>query len=189
MPSVAHSTNRYENNRAEVSHQPTRQREQQMRQFKSPGQAQRFLSVHGVVVGLAFAMLLRQASRDVLRRDSSQDAVRRRGRGSTRGKLWHRASDGPIRKVFAVSHHNLLSRSEWWLEVDLGKQKTMRMPHRIEFDAHKRGAAARASSHPTAGTPACDHRWAGVSLSGTHWPTDCRLVRDRVAAGKDRGTR
>ena len=27
MPSVAHSTDRYANNRAEVSHQPTRQRE------------------------------------------------------------------------------------------------------------------------------------------------------------------
>ncbi len=49
MPSVAHDTRRYQNNRAEVSHQPTRQRERQMRGFKSPGQAQRFLSVHGVV--------------------------------------------------------------------------------------------------------------------------------------------
>ncbi len=49
MPSVIHSTKQYENNRAEVSHQPTRQRERQMRKFKSPGQAQRFLSVHGLV--------------------------------------------------------------------------------------------------------------------------------------------
>ncbi len=39
MPSVIHSTKQYENNRAEVSHQPTRQRERQMRKFKSPGQA------------------------------------------------------------------------------------------------------------------------------------------------------
>ena len=31
MPSVVHSTQQYENNRAEVSHQPTRQRERQMR--------------------------------------------------------------------------------------------------------------------------------------------------------------
>jgi putative transposase len=37
MPSVAHDTRRYANNRAEVSHQPTRQRERQMRGFKSPG--------------------------------------------------------------------------------------------------------------------------------------------------------
>ena len=49
MPSVIHSTIQYENNRAEVSHEPTRQRERQMRRFKSPGQAQRFLSVHGLV--------------------------------------------------------------------------------------------------------------------------------------------
>ncbi len=52
MPSVAHDTGQYANNRAEVSHQPTRQRERQMRGFKSVGQAQRFLSVHGVVQNL-----------------------------------------------------------------------------------------------------------------------------------------
>ena len=52
MPSVVHDTRQYANNRAEVSHQPTRQRERQMRRFKSPGQAQRFLSVHGVVQNL-----------------------------------------------------------------------------------------------------------------------------------------
>jgi putative transposase len=47
---VVHSAARYENNRAEVSHQPTRQRERQMRGFKSAGQAQRFLSVQGVIL-------------------------------------------------------------------------------------------------------------------------------------------
>ena len=52
MPSVIHSTRQYENNRAEVSHQPTRQRERQMRRFKSAAQAQRFLSVHGLVQNL-----------------------------------------------------------------------------------------------------------------------------------------
>ena len=36
MPSVPHCTDRYANNLAEVSHQPTRQRERQMRRFKSP---------------------------------------------------------------------------------------------------------------------------------------------------------
>ena len=41
---VIHRTGQYENNRAEASHQPTRQQERQMRQFKSPGQAQRFLA-------------------------------------------------------------------------------------------------------------------------------------------------
>ena len=35
MPSVIHSTQQYENNRAEVSHQSTRQRERQMRRFRS----------------------------------------------------------------------------------------------------------------------------------------------------------
>ena len=52
MPSVVHSTMQYENNRAEVSHQPTRQRERQMRRFKSVRHAQRFLSVHGLVQNL-----------------------------------------------------------------------------------------------------------------------------------------
>ena len=52
MPDVVHDTERYSNNRAEVSHQQTRQRERQMRRFKSLGQAQRFLSIHGVVQNL-----------------------------------------------------------------------------------------------------------------------------------------
>lgn len=34
MSSVVHSTRGYANNRAEISHQPTRQRERQMRRFK-----------------------------------------------------------------------------------------------------------------------------------------------------------
>ncbi len=34
------------NNRAEVSHQPVRRRERKMQRFKSPGSAQRFVSVH-----------------------------------------------------------------------------------------------------------------------------------------------
>jgi len=52
MPSVVHRTDPYANNRAEVSHQPTRQRERQMRRFKSAAHAQRFLSVYGVVQNL-----------------------------------------------------------------------------------------------------------------------------------------
>ncbi len=52
MPSVPHDTSRYANNRAEVSHQPTRQRERQMRRFKSAAQAQQFLSVQGVILNL-----------------------------------------------------------------------------------------------------------------------------------------
>ncbi len=52
MPSVRHDTKQYANNRAEVSHQPTRQRERQMRRFKSAEHAQRFLSVHGIILNL-----------------------------------------------------------------------------------------------------------------------------------------
>jgi putative transposase len=52
LPSAPHSAAQYENNRVEVSHEPTRQRERQMRGFKSAGQAQRFLTVHGVVGNL-----------------------------------------------------------------------------------------------------------------------------------------
>ena len=52
MPSVAHSTEQYANNRAEVSHELTRQRERQMRRFKSAGQAQRFFTVYDGVGNL-----------------------------------------------------------------------------------------------------------------------------------------
>ena len=45
--SVEHRQHRYLNNRAENSHQPTRQRERRMQRFKSPGHAQRFLSAYG----------------------------------------------------------------------------------------------------------------------------------------------
>ena len=69
MPSVVHRTAQYANNRAEVSHQPTRQRERQMRRFKSAGHAQRFLSVHGLVLNLfrVGRHLLRSAHHRVLR--------------------------------------------------------------------------------------------------------------------------
>jgi len=49
MPSIAHCTEQYANNRCELSHQPTRQRERQMRQFKSAGHAQRFLTVPSAI--------------------------------------------------------------------------------------------------------------------------------------------
>ena len=49
MPGVAHRQHRYLNNRAENSHQPTRERERRMRRFKSAGHAQRFVEVHGVI--------------------------------------------------------------------------------------------------------------------------------------------
>ena len=49
LPSVEHRQHRDLNNRAENSHQPTRQRERRMQRFKSPGQAQRFLSAYGPI--------------------------------------------------------------------------------------------------------------------------------------------
>ena len=69
MPSVVHVTDQYANNRAEVSHQPTRQRERQMRRFKLAGHLQRFASVHGVVQNLfrVGRHLLRAAHHRVLR--------------------------------------------------------------------------------------------------------------------------
>jgi putative transposase len=49
LPGVEHRQHRYLNNRAENSHQPTRQRERRMPRFKSPGHAQRFLSAYGPI--------------------------------------------------------------------------------------------------------------------------------------------
>jgi putative transposase len=52
MPEAVHDTSQYANNRVGLSHQPTRQRERQMRRFKSRHQAQRFLSLHARVNNL-----------------------------------------------------------------------------------------------------------------------------------------
>jgi putative transposase len=49
LPGVEHRQHRYLNNRAENSHQPTRQRERRMQGFKSAGHAQRFLSAYGPI--------------------------------------------------------------------------------------------------------------------------------------------
>ena len=69
MPSVLHCTDQCANNRAEVSHQPTRQRERQMRRFTSAAQLQRFASVHGIVQNLfrVGRHLLRSAHHRLLR--------------------------------------------------------------------------------------------------------------------------
>jgi len=47
LPSVEHRQHKRAGNRAENSHQPTRQRERTMRRFKSAGHAQRFLAAQG----------------------------------------------------------------------------------------------------------------------------------------------
>ena len=48
--SARHEQGLRKNNRAENSHQPTRRRERKMQRFKSPGSAQRFLSIHAAVL-------------------------------------------------------------------------------------------------------------------------------------------
>jgi putative transposase len=52
IPETIHDTSQYTNNRAELSHQPTRVRERGMRKFKSMEQAQRFLGAHAAVHNL-----------------------------------------------------------------------------------------------------------------------------------------
>ena len=47
--SARHERGLRQNNRAENSHQPVRRRERKMQGFKSPGSAQRFLSMHAAV--------------------------------------------------------------------------------------------------------------------------------------------
>jgi putative transposase len=46
---MEHRQSRHLNNRAKVSHQPTRRRERQMQRFKSARHAQHFLSIHSRV--------------------------------------------------------------------------------------------------------------------------------------------
>ena len=52
IPDTIHSTEQYENNRAEQSHEVTRVRERGMRKFKSTRQAQQFLGAgYAAIVG------------------------------------------------------------------------------------------------------------------------------------------
>src|SRR5215213_2686309 len=51
LPSVEHRQHKGLNNRAENSHQPTRERERRMRRFTSAGHAQRFLAAYGPIAG------------------------------------------------------------------------------------------------------------------------------------------
>ena len=52
IPETIHDTSQYANNRAELSHEPTRVRARGMRKFKSVEQAQRFLGAHAAVYNL-----------------------------------------------------------------------------------------------------------------------------------------
>jgi len=74
MPTVEHINAVYANNRAEVSHQPTRQREYHMRGFSSSTQAQRFLTLHGLTQNL-FRLgrhLIQAVNYRILRRQAFQ---------------------------------------------------------------------------------------------------------------------
>jgi putative transposase len=52
IPGAKHNTEQCANNRAELSHQPTRVRERVMRRFKAITQAQRFLDSHAALYNL-----------------------------------------------------------------------------------------------------------------------------------------
>ena len=52
IPETIHSTEQYENNRAEQSHESTRMRKRGMRRFKFVRQAKRILTAHAVVADL-----------------------------------------------------------------------------------------------------------------------------------------
>jgi putative transposase len=71
LRSVEHRTGRRENNRVENSHQPTRERERKRRRFKSPGEAQRFLSAHGPIYSFF------QPGRHLLRAGHYREVMRR----------------------------------------------------------------------------------------------------------------
>jgi len=57
LPTVKPCQRKWQNNRAENSHQPTRLRERVMRRFKSAGHAQRFLSAFGIIWGLTIVVI------------------------------------------------------------------------------------------------------------------------------------
>jgi putative transposase len=52
LPNTEHRCHKRLNNRIENSHQMTREKERQMRKFKTPGSAQRFLSSMGGILNL-----------------------------------------------------------------------------------------------------------------------------------------
>ena len=72
LPDVAHLSDKRANNRAENSHQPTRERERRKRGFKSAGHAQRFLATSGVVSSFF------RPGRHMLRAVNYREIMRRR---------------------------------------------------------------------------------------------------------------
>jgi putative transposase len=75
MPSVEHRQQKSLNNRAENSHQSTREREHRMHGFKSAGHAQRFLSTFGVIASFfrpGRHLLTARNYREIMRRRFTQ---------------------------------------------------------------------------------------------------------------------
>ena len=72
LPDVAHVRDKGLNNRAENSHQLTRERERRMRGFKSAGHAQSFLATFGVVSSFV------RSGRHLLRDVNYREIMRRR---------------------------------------------------------------------------------------------------------------
>lgn len=62
--SVEHCSHKRFNNRIGNSHQPTREKERQMRGFKKPGNIQRFLSSMGVILNLLKVSRYKYSSQD-----------------------------------------------------------------------------------------------------------------------------
>ncbi len=84
MPSVEHRKHKGLNNRAENSHQPTRQRERQVKRFKSAGQAQRFLSAHD---GINNLFLLRRHHVPVVQQRAARAQALAQGAAKRRSTL------------------------------------------------------------------------------------------------------
>ena len=72
LPDAIHLRDKYQNNRAENSHQPTRERERRMRGFKSAGHAQRFLSAFSTIASFF------RPGRHLLRAVNYREIMRRR---------------------------------------------------------------------------------------------------------------
>jgi hypothetical protein len=87
---IEHRQHKGLNNRAENSHEPTRRRERQMKQFKSAGQAQRFLSARDQINSLFY-----------LRRDHLTAAEHRAARTQT-FRVW--AEIGSIAAMMYQQH-------------------------------------------------------------------------------------
>jgi hypothetical protein len=82
LPNVLHIHDKRANNRAENSHQPTRERARRMRGFKSPGHAQRFLATFGVIASFfrpGRHLLAARRYREVMRRRFARSEVIRPG--------------------------------------------------------------------------------------------------------------